>query len=416
MRLNRAPLYALAALAAGLVIGVIVLGTGSTGGIRVVRFLEPIGTMWVNAIRMTVIPLIVSSLIVAVSSAGPGMARSLGIRAFVVFFGLLVMAAIITGIGAPIVFESLVIDPEASRLIRAGAAPVNTPEMPTLSAWFISLVPSNAIKAAADGAMLPLVVFTLAFGLAVGSLDAAVRRPVVELFTGIAAASTVMVKWILLAAPVGVFALALSLATRVGTGIFGAVAFYLVAHSGFCLITMFALYVVVVVTRRASLRQFARAALPGQVVAASTRASMAALPANLAAADEVLHLPRESSAFTLPLAVSLLRLNQPVSWLVMALFAAKLYGIALSGSVILTILVTSVLMSFSVPGIPSASLFVVAPFFVAAGIPAEAIGVLIALDLIPDFFKTPLNVTGHLAAASLIDVGRSRAEDVGSRA
>src|SRR3954466_13347233 len=126
---NRAPLYALGALGAGLLIGVLVLRSGSQAGLTAARFVEPIGTMWVNAIRMTVIPLIVASLIVAISSAGPGMARSLGLRAFVVFFGLLIMAAIITGIGAPMVFESLVIDPEASRLIRAGAAPVNSPEM-----------------------------------------------------------------------------------------------------------------------------------------------------------------------------------------------------------------------------------------------------------------------------------------------
>lgn len=367
-----------------------------------VRFLEPVGTMWVNAIRMTVIPLIVSSLIVAISGAGPTMARQLGLRAFAVFFGLLVVAAIITGFAAPLVFEYLVIDPEASRLIRASAAPVDAPAMPSLSSWFVSLIPANPIGAAADGAMLPLVVFTIVFGLGVGTLNDALSRPVIDLFAGIAAASTVMVRWILAAAPVGVFALALALATRVGTGVFGAVGFYLVAHAAFCVAVMVSLYVIVVVSRRASLGTFARAALPGQVVAASTRTSMAALPANLEAADSVLRLPRASSAFTLPLAVSLLRLNQPVSWLVMALFAAKLYGIDLPGATILSIVVTSVLMSFSVPGIPSASLFVVAPFFVAAGIPAESIGVLIALDLIPDFFKTPLNVTGHLAAATLI--------------
>ncbi|MEO5567066.1 MAG: cation:dicarboxylase symporter family transporter [Gemmatimonadaceae bacterium] len=413
-RANRAPFYALAALAAGLVIGVLVVRAGSTAALQVVRFIEPIGTMWVNAIRMTVIPLIVSSLIVAISGAGPGMARTLGLRAMLVFMGLLVMAAIITGFGAPMLFEYLTIDPEASRLIRASAAPVNAPEMPTLTAWVVSLIPSNPIKAAADGAMLPLVVFTLAFGLALGALDQAARQPAVDLFAGVAAASTVLVKWILAIAPIGVFALALALATRVGTGIFGAVGFYLVAHSMFCVIVTLALYVVIVVSGRASLTRFARAALPGQVVAASTRTSMAALPANLASADEILRLPRAVSAFSLPLAVSLLRLNQPVSWLVMALFAAKLYGVTLSGATILTIVTTSVLMSFSVPGIPSASLFVVAPFFVAAGIPAESIGVLIALDLIPDFFKTPLNVTGHLAAVTLVSprpTGESAASD-----
>src|SRR5215208_543645 len=113
---NLAPLYALAALAAGLLIGVVILRSGSQGGLSVARFIEPIGTMWVNAIRMTVIPLIVSSLIVAISGAGPGMAKQLGTRAIVVFFGLLVMAAIITGVAAPLVFEYLTIDPEASRV------------------------------------------------------------------------------------------------------------------------------------------------------------------------------------------------------------------------------------------------------------------------------------------------------------
>src|SRR5690348_10747416 len=192
-RKNRAPLYALTALAAGLLIGVIILRSRSPAGLSVARFLEPIGTMWVNAIRMTVIPLIVSSLIVAISGAGPGMARQLGTRAVVVFFGLLIMAAIITGIGAPLVFEYLTIDPEASRLIRASTVPVSVPEMPSISSWLVSLIPSNPIKAAADGAMLPLLVATLAFGLALGTLETSLRQPVVDFFAGIAAASSVIV-------------------------------------------------------------------------------------------------------------------------------------------------------------------------------------------------------------------------------
>src|SRR3954469_2441041 len=233
---NRAPLYALGALAAGLVAGVVILRSGSETGLGAARFIEPVGTMWVNAIRMTVIPLIVSSLVVAISGAGPEMARLLGTRALVVFFGLLVMAAIITGIGAPLVFESLTIDPEASRLIRASATPVSVPEMPSISSWFVSLIPANPIKAAVDGAMLALLVAPLAFGLAVATLEASLPQPVVDFFAGIAAASSVIVRWILVIAPLGVFSLALALATRVGSGIFGAVGFYLAAHSAFCVI------------------------------------------------------------------------------------------------------------------------------------------------------------------------------------
>jgi len=399
---NRGPWIALGSLVFGLIAGLLVVESRSADALRAVRWIEPVGTIWVNAIRMTVIPLIVASLIVAISGAGPGMARRLGLRSLVVFMILLSIAAMITVVAAPLMFEHLTIDQDAARLIRGSAAVVQSPELPSFSSWLVSLVPPNPIKAAADGAMLPLVVFTLAFGLALGSLDAAASGPVVDWFSGVAAASTVLVRWVLAVAPVGVFALAIGLATRLGGDVFGAVGFYLAAHSLLCVVMIAVLYIIILLTRRVPLRLFARAALPAQVVAASTRSSMAALPSMLTSAEATLGLSRPVTSFALPLAVSTLRLNQPVSWLVMALFAAKLYGVELSGATIATIAVTSVLMSFSVPGIPSGSLFVVAPFFVAAGIPAESVGVLIAVDLIPDFFKTLLNVTGHLTAVTLI--------------
>ena len=134
----------------------------------------------------------------------------------------------------------------------------------------------------------------------------------------------------------------------------------------------------------------------------TTRSSMAALPAMLTSAERVLAVPRATASFVLPLATSTFRINQSVTWVVMALFAGKLYGIDLSTAQVATMAVTSVLMSFSVPGIPSASLFVIAPFLAGVGIPAEAIGVLIAVDLLPDVFKTLANVTGHLTALVLV--------------
>ena len=158
----------------------------------------------------------------------------------------------------------------------------------------------------------------------------------------------------------------------------------------------------VVASARTSLGRFARAALPAQIVAATTRSSIAALPAMMTSAEETLHLPRATTSFALPFAVSIFRLNSGVSWIVGGLFAAKLYGVALGPAEIATLAVTCVLMSLSVPGIPSGSLFVVAPFFAAVGIPPESIGVLIALDVIPDVFKTTLNVTGHLASVVLV--------------
>jgi proton glutamate symport protein len=399
--------HALVALALGLVLGIAVSASGSPAAIRVVGWIEPLGTMWVNAIRMTVIPLIVASLLVAVSATAPGTVGRLGTRAFVSFFVLLSVMAAITAIVAPLIFSGLAIDPAAAQAIRAGVAPVQRPEMPGFSSWLVNLVPPNPIKSAADGAMLPLVVFTLAFGLAIGRLADDVRAPIVAFFRGIAEAMTLLVQWVLLLAPLGVFALALALATKLGTSVVGAVGFYVIAHSVLLLFSVLLLYVVVALFSRVSLAQFARAALPAQIVAMTTRSSMAALPAMLTSAEETLGLPRTVTSFALPLATSTFRFNQAVTWVVVALFAAKLYGIDLAAAQIATIAVTSVLMSFSVPGIPSASLFVIAPFLASVGIPAEAIGVLIAIDLLPDVFKTLANVTGHLASVTLLARGES---------
>jgi proton glutamate symport protein len=221
----------------------------------------------------------------------------------------------------------------------------------------------------------------------------------------------VLVRWVLALTPIGVFALAIALAARLGSGVIGAVGFYLVAHSALMIGGVLVIYLAVLLFGRVTIGRFARAALPAQIIAMTTRSSMAALPAMLTSADRTLGLPRQVTSFALPLAVSTFRPNGSVSWIVMALFAAKLYGIEIGMPVIATLAVTSVLMSFSVPGIPSGSLFIIAPFLAGVGIPPESVGVLIALDLIPDVFKTLANVTGHMAAVTL--VARDSREIVG---
>ena len=354
---------------------------------------------------MTVIPLIVASLIVATAGTEARAVGRLGARALAVFIGLLALLAVLATLAAPLLFDGLTIDASAAESIRAGAEARDQPALPSFGDWLTEVVPINPVRAATDGAMLPLVVFSLAFGIALGRLSTARRQPVIGFFSAISDAMLLLVRWILVVAPIGIFALALPLAVRLGTGVVGAVGFYLAAHSGLLLLATAALYVIVALFSRVPVRQFARAALAPQLVAVTTRSSMAALPANVVAAERVLGLPRRLVSFALPFAVSLFRLNQPISWLAMALFAAKLYGVELDLTSIITLAVSSVLLSFSVPGIPSGSLFIVAPFFAAHGIPAESIGVLIALDLVPDVFKTLCNVTGHLTAVTLLPDG-----------
>ena len=387
---SRAVIYALIALLLGLALGIAVSLSGSPTALASVAWVEPAGLLWVNAIRMTVIPLIVASLIVAVADTGARTMGRLGTMAFVVFTLLRTDSAA----AASTTRRSKIIGAASA----VSAAVTASSSVKTTNA----MVPSRPIKAAADGAMLPLVVATLAFGLALGRVTTERREAVVSLFRAVADAMTALVGWILVLAPFGVFSLAFTVAARLGVSIVGAVGFYIVAYSALLILATVVVYAAVTLFSRVPLAKFARAALPAQIVAVTTRSSMAALPAMVTSAEETLKLPRTVTSFALPLAVSTFRLNQAVSWVVMAIFAAKLYGVDLGATAVVTLAVTSVLMSFSVPGIPSASLFVVAPFFASVGIPPEAIGVLIALDLIPDVFKTLLNVTGQLGATTLL--------------
>jgi Na+/H+-dicarboxylate symporter len=398
-------LRALAALVAGMALGLAASASGSPLAERVVGFIEPLGTIWVNAIRMTVLPLIVASLVVAVSDAAPATVGRLGTRAFVVFVLLMAALAVLAAFVVPVVFAQLEIDPIAAASIRAGAAAVQRPELPSFASWLVGLVPTNPMKAAADGAVLPLIVFTLAFGLALGRVREEASAHVVGFFRGVSEAMTVLIRWILAAAPIGIFALALALATRLGTEAIGAAVFYVVAVSALLLASVLLLYLFVALFAGVPLGRFARAALPAQIVTATTRSSMASLPLLLTSAEQTLGLPRTVTSFALPLASSTFRYCQPLTWQAYAAFGAALYGIQLGAPEVATLAVTSILMSFSVPGIPSGGLYVVTPFLAAVGIPVEVIGVLIALDLVPDVFKSLANVTAHLAAVTLVARG-----------
>jgi Na+/H+-dicarboxylate symporter len=139
---------------------------------------------------------------------------------------------------------------------------------------------------------------------------------------------------------------------------------------------------------------------------------LSALPMMIAAARDKLGLDATASGFVLPFAVSIFRVNVPMAWVVGVIFLGKLYGVEVDVTTLATVIVTSTLLSFSVPGIPSGSLFILAPVLVDIGLPAEAVGILIAVDVIPDIFKTTGNVTAHLTAAVLASPERSAARTV----
>ena len=394
---------ALLGLTLGLVVGVAIVWTGSSAGRAFATWVEPIGTLWVNALRMTVVPLVVSLLIATLAARdGAAMFSRLGRRAIVTFVVFLV---VIGGIGlalAPPVYTLLHVEAASAAALRASAGQLPSTPLPTFGAWVGSLMPVNIVKAAADGTMLPLIVFALLFGVALSRVDAVVGRPAAAFFRAIADGMGIIVRWILLAAPVGAFALAVTVATHLGNATAHIILFYLVSHAALLVVVGALLYVVIPAMTRTPVRRFARALLPAQVVVVSTRSSLAALPAMIDGTTRVLCVSDAVAGVVLPLSVSLLRAQTALSWIVYALFLGKLYNVPIGFAQLLGVGAVSIAMSFSVPGIPSGGLLIAAPYFSALGLPTQGIGILIALDAIPDIFKTLVIVTSDVSVTLLL--------------
>ncbi|MEP6691628.1 MAG: dicarboxylate/amino acid:cation symporter [Gemmatimonadaceae bacterium] len=394
----------LIALCAGLTIGVGLTAWWPAALPATLAVADPMGALFVNAIRMTVVPLVVAGLITGVMSAPDAASigrvgkRALPIAVAMILSG--VLFAIV--LGMPLLAR-LPLDVASTAALASSAAGAGATKSPSVGQWLVDLVPANPIRAAADGAMLPLIVFTLAFALALVRVDAERRATVAAFFAGLFDAMLVLVRWVLALAPFGVLALSIALGARTGIGAAGVVVSYVVVVSAAsALFGALVLYPAAVLIGRVPLRTFAKGAAPAQAVAFSARSSLAALPAMIEGATTTLGLPREVSHFFLPLAASTFRAGAGVGLTIGVLFLARLYGITLGPAQLATIAITVVLTSFSIPGIPGGSIIGMVPVLLAAHVPIEGVGILLALDTIPDMFRTTVNVTGNMAAATII--------------
>lgn len=403
-------------LIAGLVVGSAIGASGSPVALRVVDLIEPIGQLWLNAVRMTVLPLVVSMLFVGVAgpSGDEGLER-VGLVTLAGYLGLLLFAAGIGLLIAPPLIADMRLSPEAAAGLRAttAAATAETAgrlnQLPGFGGWLTSLVPANAMKSASDGAMLPLIVFTLMFALAARHIDPRLRQTLVDVFAAIAGAMRAIVDWVIIAAPIGVFALVLAMAARVGLSLASAMVYYVLAYSAAVVLFALLMYPVAAVAGGVPLPRFTRAVLPAQTVAVSSSSSLASLPA-LVEGAQTLGLPPAVTGFVLPLSVSVFKVATPIAWLIGTLFLAKLFGVALGTGAIVMIALTSVALSLTIPGVPQGAMLMLATVITSFGIgvPAAGTALLIGADTIPDLFATMANVTGDLVVGTI--VARRRAD------
>jgi len=329
------------------------------------------------------------------------------VRAVLISLGLLTTAAIGSVLIAEPILAGIRIDRSAALALRAttaGASPADmaTSVSPTLATWFVDLIPQNVVKAAADGAMLPLIVFAVAFGLALTRVSHARREAVLRVVEGIAETMQRLVVWILGLAPIGVFALAVPLAARLGLAAAGAVIVYLALVVALTLAAViFLLYPIGILAGPMSASAFVSYCAPSQAIAFAARSSLAALPAMVESAERT-GLPASSSRVVLPLAMGVFHFGAAVAQTVGVVFLAHLFGVTLTPSQFASVVVAVVFASFDVPGIPGGSIIAMVPVLAVANLPLEGVGILLAVDTIPDMFRTAANVTGAMTLTAVL--------------
>jgi Na+/H+-dicarboxylate symporter len=396
----------LTGLAAGAVIGLLLAGWNEGVALQVANAVHPIGKLWLNALQMTVVPLVLALVVVGVNTATDAAASGrIARRAIVVFIVILTGGALFAALAAPLVFSLFPHNPELVAALDHASVPAASVAPVQWVDTLVAIVPSNAIMAAAQSAMLPLVVFALFLGFALTRIASARRAMLVEFFQAIADAMIVIVRWVLWVAPLGVFALILSVCARSGLGMLSALGVYVLTECLLYLAVTAMMLPIALAFGGERLRRFVPALVPAQAVAISTQSSLASLPAMLESADRRLGYPKHVAALVLPMAVSLFRLTSPVQYMTSAAFIAWAYGVDLSTAQLLAGALLAVVVSLGSVGLPGQVTFVATnlPVAQAMGLPLSPLGLMLAVDTVPDALATLGNVTADLTATSVVN-------------
>ena len=397
----------LIALLAGLGIGIALAAAAPAWLPTVIAVAEPIGNVWLDALRMTIIPLVFSLLVSGIAStAASNTAGNLATRALVLFIVLLFVGALLGELVVSGFLNLWPIPPAAAEAMRAGMVAKGTavaPAIASVSEWLRAIVPTNPIKSAADGEMLPLVIFATIFGFAVTRIAPRYGKLLADFFQAMVEAMLVIVQWVILVAPVGVFALALVLGARAGIAAAGALAHYLFLLVGVQVFLIALIYPLTMLAARLPLLRFARVVAPAQAVATSTQSSLACLPAMVESTRQ-LGVPAHVTALVLPLAVSVFRITSPFANLAVVLYSASLFGTDLSLVQFLIGAGMATLMSLASVGLPGQVSFFtsIAPICLVMGVPMGALPLLLAVETIPDIFRTIGNVTADVAVTAVM--------------
>lgn len=381
-------------LAAGLALGLLAATTGSPLLTTAAQWSAPFGDLFIRGVQMVVIPLVVA--IVFSGVAGIGDTRTLGRiggSSLAFILGTTVPAVIIGmgGMGLALGFMPPIPSPE-------GAAP-EMGELPSLVDFVVNLIPPNPFAAAAEGSLLPLLVFAVLLGAAAGTLEAERRDRLVEIADAATAALIRLVEWVLWTAPVGIFGLVAPATARMGLGLLQSLAvFVIVVVAGLALLVAAVYLPVVATVGRVHPATFLRHVVASFTVGFTTTSSVATLPVLLRDAPK-LGISERVYDVVIPLAAALNRGGSALFQGASVVFLAWLYDVPVAGGAWLGAGIAVFFAASTVAPVPSASVMTLAPALSAVGAPMAGLGILLGIDRIPDMFRSGVNQVGHMATA-----------------
>jgi DAACS family dicarboxylate/amino acid:cation (Na+ or H+) symporter len=375
----------------------------------------PIGQIFLRLLFMMVIPLLFSALVIGVAEMGD--LASLG-RAGLKTLLLTVLIsgiAVVIGLGMVNLLQpGRGVDPVLAQSLleqgRAGAANIveNAPTSISLGDFFLDLVPSNVFTAAAENAILPVMVFALFFGIGLVMAKSPATDRLQEVIQGLFEVTMKLINLFIKLAPVAIACLMFNLAALFGVELLLRLAAYVGVAVGAMAIHMFVVYPLVVwLLGGMSPIAFFRGVREPMIVAFSTASSNASLTFSLRAAEEQLKLPRKIARFVLTVGATANQNGTALFEGVTVLFLAQFFGIDLTITQQVVVMLVCILGGVGTAGVPAGSLPVVAMILVMVGVPAEGIGLILGVDRFLDMCRTTLNVTGDLALATIVSRGEA---------
>ena len=407
----------LIALLLAVLVGYLTGPDGELFGIRFLDIYSFLGTMFLNALKMIIVPLIMASIITGIAGiGGRGTFGRLGWKTLLYYF-VTSLLAILVGLAAVNIMQPGIVDGEPARDIIAleetdlsgieervaGKGAGDVVEI------FIRMIPTNIVAAAAEGQMLGLIFFSLLFGYFMTRIEEDRSTLLFDFWQGVFSVMMKITDWVMLFAPLGVFALVAKVVAVTGFEAFQPLMVFFFTVLG-------ALAVHLLITLPLLLRFIARvdprrqftAMSPALLTAFSTASSSATLPVTLDCVERRAGVSNRTTSFVLPLGATVNMDGTALYECVAAMFIAQAYGIELNFATQFTVVLVALLTSIGVAGIPAASLVAITIILTTIGLPVEAVGLILAVDRILDMCRTSVNVFSDSCGAVLI--GRTEGE------